>query len=133
MQVRFADSRPTGDYALVIPVAGKDRSSLSSLGPAQSTVAAALDRQRFEGDAASAAEQFVDDGGTLRRVVVIGTGGGAQIEPQPDFIQRITRGIAVCDALDAGDCFGLRVEAHTHAIGGHLRGLALTDLAPTRT
>ena len=53
MQIRFADSRPSGDYALVLPVAGKDRSSLASLGAAQPAVAAALDRQRFEGDAAS--------------------------------------------------------------------------------
>ncbi len=36
------------------PVAGKDRLSLASLGPAQQSVATALDRQRFEGDAASA-------------------------------------------------------------------------------
>ena len=32
MQIRFADSRPTGDYALVLPVAGKDRSSLGFAG-----------------------------------------------------------------------------------------------------
>ena len=77
MQVRFADSRPTGDFALVLPVAGKDRSALSSLGPAQAAVVAALERQRFEGEAASAAEQFIDDGGTLRRVLAVGTGGGS--------------------------------------------------------
>ena len=77
MQVRFADSRPAGDFALVLPVAGKDRSALSSLGPAQAAVVAALDRQRFEGEASSVAEQFVDDGGTLRRVLAVGTGGGS--------------------------------------------------------
>src|SRR5205085_7622757 len=77
MQVRFADSRPAGDFALVLPVAGKDRSALSSLGPAQASVVAALDRQRFDGEASSAAEQFVDDNGTLRRVIVVGTGAGA--------------------------------------------------------
>src|SRR3954451_23759592 len=77
MQVRFADRRPEGDFALVLPVAGKDRSALSSLGPAQPAVAAALDRQRFEGEAASVAEQFVDDGGSLRRVLIVGTGAGA--------------------------------------------------------
>ena len=32
MQIRFADTRPAGDYALVVPVAGKDRSSLDALG-----------------------------------------------------------------------------------------------------
>ena len=74
MQIRFADRRPEGDYALVLPVAGKDRSSLNSLGAAQQAVAKALDRQRFDGDASSASEQFIDDNGTLRRLLVIGMG-----------------------------------------------------------
>jgi leucyl aminopeptidase len=74
MQIRFADSRPTGDYALVIPVAGKDRSALNALGAAQQSVLAALDRSRFEGDASSSSEQFIDDQGTVRRLLVIGTG-----------------------------------------------------------
>jgi len=76
MQIRFADSRPAGDYALVLAVAGKDRSSLASLGAAQKEVAATLDRQRFEGDAAAVSEQFVDENGTSRRLLVIGTGAG---------------------------------------------------------
>jgi leucyl aminopeptidase len=76
MQVRFADSRPTGEYALVLPVAGKDRKSLGLLGPAQPTVVAALDRQRFEGDASAVSEQFVDDSGTVRRLLVVGVGSG---------------------------------------------------------
>jgi leucyl aminopeptidase len=76
MQIRFADRRPEGDYALVLPVAGKDRSSLASLGPAQQTVASALDRQRFDGDAASVSEQFIEDGATHRRLLVVGTGAG---------------------------------------------------------
>jgi leucyl aminopeptidase len=80
MQIRFADSRPTGDYALVLPVAGKDRTSLGSLGAAQQGVIGVLDRQRFEGDAASASEQFVDDNGTLRRLIVVGTGSGSSAE-----------------------------------------------------
>ena len=76
MQIRFADTRPTGDYALVLPVAGKDRSNLASLGPLQQRVEATLDRQRFEGDASTVSEQFVDDGGTVRRLLVIGVGAG---------------------------------------------------------
>jgi leucyl aminopeptidase len=76
MQIRFADSRPAGDYALVLPVAGKDRSGLGSLGAAQQPVTTALDRQRFEGEASSVSEQFIDDNGTLRRLLVIGTGAG---------------------------------------------------------
>jgi leucyl aminopeptidase len=74
MQIRFADTRPSGDFALVLPVAGKDRSALGSLGAAQQSVGAALDRQRFEGESASVAEQFIDDQGQPRRLLVIGLG-----------------------------------------------------------
>ena len=59
MQIRFADNRTAGDYALVLPVSGKDRSSLAQLGSARNAVEAALDRSRFEGEAASTSEQFV--------------------------------------------------------------------------
>jgi leucyl aminopeptidase len=77
MQISFADKRPTGDYALVLPVAGKDRSALGALGPSQRGVTAALDRQRFEGDSSSASEQFFDDNGNVRRLLVVGTGTGS--------------------------------------------------------
>ncbi|WP_155264439.1 leucyl aminopeptidase [Sphingomonas segetis] len=77
MQIGFADTRPSGDYALVLPVSGKDRSALGSLGAAQQTVNAALDRQRFEGDGSSVSEQFVNDNGTVRRVLLVGLGTGA--------------------------------------------------------
>jgi leucyl aminopeptidase len=77
MQIRFADKRPTGDFALVLPVAGKDRSTLGALGTAQTAVSAALDRQRFEGDSSSTSEQFVDDNGSVRRLLVVGTGIGS--------------------------------------------------------
>ena len=77
MQIRFAEQRPTGDYALVLPAAGKDRSTLGSLGPSQQAVTAALDRQRFEGEASSASEQFIDDSGTVRRLLLVGVGAGA--------------------------------------------------------
>jgi leucyl aminopeptidase len=80
MEIRFADARPTGDYALVLPVAGKDRKSLGSLGAAHQAVGAALDRQRFEGEGANVSEQFVDDNGTMRRVLVVGTGNGGNAE-----------------------------------------------------
>ena len=80
MQIRFADSRPSGDYALVLPVAGKDRTSLGSLGAAQQASSTALDRQRFEGDAASVSEQFVDENGTVRRVLIVGIGVGSSGE-----------------------------------------------------
>jgi leucyl aminopeptidase len=74
MNIRFADSRPSGDFALVLPVSGKDRSGLASLGAAQQSVGSTLDRQRFEGDSGSVSEQFVDEGGTIRRILVIGVG-----------------------------------------------------------
>ena len=76
MKISFADSRPAGDYALVLPVAGKDRSTLSSLGASQQTVGAALDRARFEGEASSASEQYIDDNGAVRRLLLVGTGAG---------------------------------------------------------
>jgi leucyl aminopeptidase len=76
MQIRFADSRPTGDYALVLPISGKDRSGLASLGAAQKAVGAALDRQRFEGDGSSVSEQFIDDQGNVRRILLVGVGSG---------------------------------------------------------
>ena len=76
MQIRFADSRPAGDYALVVPVAGKDRSSLALVGGSRPAVEAALDRQRFEGDGSSVSEQFIADNGSVRRLLVIGVGNG---------------------------------------------------------
>ena len=77
MQIRFADRRPARDYALVLPVAGKDRSTLGALGAAQQAVSTALDRQRFEGDASSAFEHFFDDNGSVRRLLLVGTGAGS--------------------------------------------------------
>jgi len=76
MKIRFADARPEGDFALALPVAGKDRRSLSSLGAGQAQAEAALERQRFDGDASSAAEQFIDDNGHSRRLLLVGTGTG---------------------------------------------------------
>ena len=74
MQIRFADSRPTGDFALVLPVAGKNRSALDTLGGARPQVEAALNRQRFEGEAASSVELFVPAEAGVRRLLVVGTG-----------------------------------------------------------
>src|SRR5579884_1784750 len=76
MKIRFADDRPEGDFALVLPIAGNDRSSLRALGSSQQAVATALDRQRFEGEASSVSEQFIDDKGATRRLLLVGTGAG---------------------------------------------------------
>lgn len=77
MKISFADSRPSGDFALVLPVAGKNRSALDSLGDSRTQVEAALNRQRFEGEAAGAAELFVPAEAGVRRLLVVGTGDGA--------------------------------------------------------
>jgi leucyl aminopeptidase len=77
MKIGFADRRPEGDYALVLPVAGKDWKGLESLGTGKALAEAALKRQRFEGEAASAAETFADGDGH-RRVLVVGTGDGVK-------------------------------------------------------
>ena len=47
MQIRFADRRPDGDYALVLPVAGKQRSALNALGGERTKVESTLQRQRL--------------------------------------------------------------------------------------
>jgi len=77
MKIRFADSRPAGDHALVLPVAGKSRAALDSLGGERAAVDAALARQRFDGDSGSAAELFVREGDGVRRLLVVGLGEGA--------------------------------------------------------
>jgi leucyl aminopeptidase len=99
MQIRFADTRPTGDYALVLPVAGKDRSTLASLGAAQQTVAATLDRQRFEGDASSVSEQFAEEQGTVRRILLVGIGAA----PKPADAAEKLGGTAVSRLLTSGE------------------------------
>ena len=117
MKIAFADRRPDGDYALVLPVAGKDRTSLGSIGPAQQSVVSALDRQRFEGEAASAAEQFIDDNGTQRRVLVVGTGAGTSAREGAEKLG----GTAVSRLLTSGetrcviDLSGLNFDADAAA------------------
>jgi leucyl aminopeptidase len=76
MQIRFADSRPDGAFALVLPVAGKDRSALESLGGDRQSAEAALALQRFEGESGSAVEAFLPAGEKARRVLFVGTGEG---------------------------------------------------------
>ncbi|HET7709092.1 MAG TPA: leucyl aminopeptidase [Sphingomicrobium sp.] len=77
MKISFVDRRPEGDYTLVLPVSGKDWSRLGSLGAGKALAEAALIRQRFDGEPASAAEVFVDDNGA-RRILVVGTGEKAK-------------------------------------------------------
>ncbi|HEU5482530.1 MAG TPA: leucyl aminopeptidase [Sphingomicrobium sp.] len=74
MQIEFADSRPGGDFALVIPSAGNSRPGVDTLGADKDRVDAALKRQRFDGDSGSVADLFVDENGSSRRLLVVGTG-----------------------------------------------------------
>ena len=124
MQISFADSRPAGDYALVVPVAGKDRSTVNGLGP---SVGAALDRQRFEGDASSTSEQFIEIGGSVRRLLVVGTGVGSS----PSDAAEKLGGTVVSKLQTSGekkaviDLSGLEYDADAAArvgLGAALRG-----------
>lgn len=80
MKIRFAADRPEGDYALVLPIAGNDRGSLETLGSNRAAVEVALSRQRFEGEESSATEHFISENGSVRRVLLAGTGKGTKPE-----------------------------------------------------
>jgi leucyl aminopeptidase len=78
LKVSFAKKRPSGSYALAIPVWGEDMLAerLSGLDEAARKLAArAADAQRFEREAATIAETFVEEGEGARRVLLIGLGG----------------------------------------------------------
>ncbi len=78
MQIRFADSRPAGSYALALPVAGTDRSALGSLGNDRAAVEAAARAQRFDGQSGEVAEAWTSGGGDqVRRVLLVGIGEGS--------------------------------------------------------
>jgi leucyl aminopeptidase len=116
MQIEFAPARPDGDFALVIPSAGKARPAASSL-PDKAKVDTALDRQRFEGESGSAAEVFIDDGGTVRRLLVVGTGA----DSTPEEAAEKLGGTAVARLLKSGetraviDLTGLNYDADSAA------------------
>lgn len=74
MQIEFADSRPGGDFALVIPSVGSKRPALAAAGDS-AKIESALKRQRFDGESGSVAELFIDDAGTSRRLLVVGIDG----------------------------------------------------------
>jgi len=116
MQIRFADTRPTGDFALVIPAAGPSRPGLDSLGASKAAVEAALKRSRFDGDIGSVVETFVDSEGG-RRLLVIGTGTDAK---SGDASEKLA-GTAVARLLVSGeshaviDLTGLNYDAEAAA------------------
>ena len=73
--------------------------ALASLGSAQQAVVGALDRQRFDGDASSTSEHFIDDDGRPRRLLVVGTGTGAS----PRDAAEKLGGTAVARLLTSGE------------------------------
>ena len=122
MQIRFADTRPTGDFALVLPVAGGHRPSLSSLGADKAAVEAALKRSRFEGDSGAVVEHFADGG----RLLIVGTGADVAAT---DAAEKLG-GTAVARLLTSGetnaviDLSGLNYDADAAArvaLGAALR------------
>jgi leucyl aminopeptidase len=79
MQIRFADQLPSGAYALVLPVAGPERTNLAALGEARAAVEASARGQRFEGEAGGVAETWIGgtNGAQVRRLLLVGTGNGS--------------------------------------------------------
>jgi leucyl aminopeptidase len=78
IKVSFAASRPEGAYALAVPVRSDESVAdrLAGLGSAGRALAAsAAEAQRFERDAGAIAESFIDDGATVRRLLLVGLGG----------------------------------------------------------
>ena len=92
MQIRFADRLPDGDYALVLPAAGLEAESIRNAG---GDLREALGRQRFEGEAGSAAEHFAAG----RRIVVVGVGKNGTNGDGPEKLA----GTAVARLLTSGE------------------------------
>jgi leucyl aminopeptidase len=80
VNVSFAAARPTGAYALAIPVRGDDLLSdrLADLdGNARTLAARSAEAQRFEREPAAIAETFFTDGDSARRLLLVGLGNRA--------------------------------------------------------
>ena len=77
LQISFASQRPSGSFALAIPVWSEDllNDRLSGLPEgARGLAARAAEAQRFEREAATVAELYVEDSGIVRRVLLLGLG-----------------------------------------------------------
>ena len=123
MQIRFADARPAGDFALVLPSAGSNRPAVQAIGDAKDSIEAALKRSRFDGESGSVVEHFLA-GDNGRRLLVIGTDSSA-----PDAAEKLG-GNAVARLLTSGeghaviDLTGLNYDADAAArvaLGAALR------------
>ena len=126
MQIRFADARPTSDFALVLPAAGAQRPGFDSLGAARAGVEAAVKRSRFDGDSGQLVEYFLESVGG-RRLLVLGAGADPAKGSEPENLG----GAAVARLLTSGeteaviDLTGLKLDADAAArvaLAAALRG-----------
>jgi len=98
MQIRFADQRPSGDHSLVVPIPGADRGALDAIGAPRAALEAAMKRQRFDGEAGTSADHYLDsDGG--RRLLLVGIGSEAQTGEGAEKLG----GTAVAKLLTSGE------------------------------
>jgi len=77
IKVSFAASRPEGAYALAIPLRSEDNVAERLPGleaGARNLAVRAAEAQRFEREAGGVAEAFVEDGGQVRRLLLVGLG-----------------------------------------------------------
>lgn len=78
MKVTFADRRPSGSFALALPLWGENvlADRLGELDEAGRKLAVrAAEAQRFEREAGAIAETFVAEGDSARRLLLVGLGG----------------------------------------------------------
>ena len=77
IKVSFVAERPEGAYALAIPVRSEDmlHDRLAGLSDAARTLAVrSAEAQRFEREGGAIAETFIEDGGLVRRLLLVGFG-----------------------------------------------------------
>jgi leucyl aminopeptidase len=77
LKTSFTSQRPSGAFALAIPVSSDDllNERLSGLDDAARTlVAKSAEAQRFEREAAGIAETFIGEGNAVRRLLLVGLG-----------------------------------------------------------
>ncbi|WP_118857060.1 leucyl aminopeptidase [Sphingomonas mesophila] len=97
MQIHFAEQRPAGDYALVLPVRSDGDGVPEVLGADREAVAAAAKRQRFAGESGSTADAYLGaDGG--RRLLLVGIGDKTDVKAAEKLA-----GTAVARLLTSGE------------------------------
>ena len=120
MKVSFASERPTGSFALALPVWSEDMMNdrLAGLDEAARRLAArAADAQRFEREAAAIAETFIEEDGTARRLLLVGLGG----TPSDEALFERVGGALTARLLTSGetrlvvDLAGLQLDAEAAA------------------